>query len=109
MRQNMQLMTMERDRELGFADGDVMEPIHGAGHNNVLHRLHVLLRGRYKWAILLAIIGAAGGAVLGWRAGKKEYQSMGQIHVMPVLPKLIYETGEKGIMPMFDQFVETQT
>ncbi len=109
MRQNMQLAITDRDRDLAFADMEAPEQILGVQHTNMIQRIHLLLRGRYKWAMALAMVGAACGAVLGWRAGNKLHMSIGQIRVVPVLPTILKQLDENGPMAMFDQFVETQT
>src|SRR4051794_14454183 len=103
MRQNMQLAVTDHERNLGFADMDSGEQILGGQpHASMMQRIHLLLRGRYKWAIALSMVGAACGSVLGWRMGAKQFMSSGQIHVIPVLPKVIYTDDEKGMLPMFD-------
>src|SRR3954465_15773859 len=107
MRQNMQLAVTDRERDLGFAEIDSQEPILGQQHANMLQRIHLLLRGRYKWAVALAIVGASCGGVLGYRLGSRLFMSSGQIHVVPVIPKILTTIDENGMMPMFDQFVDT--
>ena len=108
MRQNMQLAVTDRERDLGFAEMDPQEQILGPQHTNMFQRIHLLLRGRYKWAVALGIVGAACGAALGFRMGSKLFMSSGQIHVVPVLPTILKGLEENGMMPMFDQFVDTQ-
>jgi polysaccharide biosynthesis transport protein len=73
-----------------------------------LRRVHTLLRGRYLVAILLAILAAAGGAYLGYLSGAKVYSSSGLIRVAPVLPVVLYEIKDKGMLPMYETFVEAQ-
>ena len=71
-------------------------------------RLHLLLRGRYHWAVLLGLIGALGGAYLGFNFKKPEYQSTGMLRVRPVVPTILYANEDSGVMPMFKAFVESQ-
>lgn len=73
-----------------------------------LKRIHLLLRGRYHWAVLLSILLGTGAAIGGFRLGQKTYQSGGVIRVMPVVPKIMYSVDEKGQMPAFDTFVDAQ-
>jgi len=73
---------------------------------NPLHRLHRLFRNRYHWLVLVMIIGATIGGVMGYRNGKQTYQSQGIIEVKPQLPKLLYTNEQNAIMPMFDGYVQ---
>ncbi|MDP9174155.1 MAG: hypothetical protein M3O30_09860 [Planctomycetota bacterium] len=73
-----------------------------------IQRIHMLLRGRYHWAILLSLVLGTGGAIGGFRLGKKTYQSGGVIRVMPVVPKILYTVDEKGEIPAFDTYVDAQ-
>jgi uncharacterized protein involved in exopolysaccharide biosynthesis len=59
--------------------------------NKDLQRIHRLLRGRYKWACLLAFCLASTGAYLGYRLGHQTYQSTGVIRIMPVVDPNIYK------------------
>ena len=68
-----------------------------------------MLRGRYKWAVplvgVLAILGAAGG----WFSATPVYTSSGLIEIKPRVEAILYKTDDSSVMPMFDNFVETQT
>jgi Mrp family chromosome partitioning ATPase len=75
---------------------------------NPLAQAHALLRGRYWLAILLAIIGLGAGAVGGWYVQKPTYESNGLIRIKPSLPRVLYESDQNSVMPMFDSFVESQ-
>jgi Mrp family chromosome partitioning ATPase/uncharacterized protein involved in exopolysaccharide biosynthesis len=79
-----------------------------SARNDSLRKIHRLLRGRYKWAILLSLVLGTGGAYCGYRAGAKTYQSSGAVRVMPVVPKVLYTVDDKGLMPAFDAFVDAQ-
>jgi succinoglycan biosynthesis transport protein ExoP len=110
MRANMQLVPADRDRDhmLDYPDHEMGDPTAGQPHASILHRAHLLLRGRYKWAVLLGIVAGAGGGVVGWRSGQKLYSSTGWVHVTPTIPAVQFRTDENGILPMFDQYMETQ-
>ncbi len=75
---------------------------------NPLLVIHSLLRGRYWLAICLAILGAAIGAPIGYLTQKPTYQSVGVIRVHPILPAILYQTEQNGVMPMFDAFLASQ-
>lgn len=75
---------------------------------NPFKRLHQLLRGRYHWAILLGVVGALGGAFAGYNLTELRYQANGMIRVRPVVPTILYENEDSGVMPMFKAFVDSQ-
>jgi succinoglycan biosynthesis transport protein ExoP len=75
---------------------------------NPLILAHSLLRGRYWLAISLALIGAVVGAPAGRFSATPEYKSVGVIRVQPILPKILYQTEQNGVMPMFDAFIAAQ-
>jgi polysaccharide biosynthesis transport protein len=64
---------------------------------------------RYKWIliVLLMVLGPAAGYV-GWKSGQVEYTSSASIHVKPVLTRIMFNSEEKGVPPMFDSYVNTQ-
>ena len=59
-------------------------------------------------SILLALIGSAVGGLLGYRAVPPLYQSRGLIGINPVVSKMMYETEQSAVMPVFDAFISTQ-
>ncbi|MBX3177328.1 MAG: hypothetical protein KF886_08215 [Candidatus Hydrogenedentes bacterium] len=75
---------------------------------NPLLLVHKLLRGRYLIAIVLACILGPGGAAIGYFALPLEYTSNSTIRIAPVLPKILYESDQNSMMPMFDSFLNTQ-
>ncbi len=75
---------------------------------NPLLLLHRLLRGRYVIAIVLASLLGLIGAVGGYLALALEYQSTAQIRIAPVMPKILFESEQSSVLPMFDSFVQTQ-
>jgi Mrp family chromosome partitioning ATPase len=74
---------------------------------NPLLVVHALLRGRYAWAIGLAVLGAAIGAPIGYLLQKPEYKSEGLIKLEPYVD-VIGDRGSSGSMPGFDQFLQAQ-
>jgi len=67
-----------------------------------------LLRGRMRVALILGAALAAVGALAGSLLPKPLYRSVGLIDVAPKLPRILYESDEKGLLPMFDEFVASQ-
>jgi Mrp family chromosome partitioning ATPase/uncharacterized protein involved in exopolysaccharide biosynthesis len=95
---------MARDTVSIHSAEELAEP----GLADLAKRVHLLLRGRYLLVIAVCIIAGAAGAILGFRSGEITYRSAGQIRVSPTLPRVLYGDDEKGVMPMFDSFVDTQ-
>lgn len=78
------------------------------GEQNPLLLVHRLLRGRYVVALVLACVLAPLGAAVGYKVLMLEYQSTAQIRIAPVLPKVLFESEQSSVLPMFDSFVQTQ-
>lgn len=78
------------------------------GIGETLMRLHVRMRGRYLLTLILAVLLAVGLGYAGYMQGGRTYRSIGQIRIVPTLPRVMYATEDKGVMPMFDSFVQTQ-
>lgn len=76
--------------------------------DNPLLLVHKFLRGRYWLAILLACLLAPCGAAVSYFALKPEYTSNATIRIAPVLPKVLFESEQSNIMPMFDSYLQTQ-
>jgi len=49
-----------------------------------LQKMHRLLRGRYIWALLLALLLGGVGAYVGMKLGRRTYQSVGLVNIVPV-------------------------
>ena len=75
---------------------------------NPLLLLHKFLRGRYLLAIGLAVLLGPIGAAIGFMAVQLEYTSSATISIAPVLPKILFDSDETSMMPMFDSYVQTQ-
>ncbi|MFN4243191.1 MAG: hypothetical protein ACK4PI_08135 [Tepidisphaerales bacterium] len=67
-----------------------------------------ILRRRWWWVALLSAVLAPPAAYLGWTTGKRQYMSTGAVQVKPVLPRVLFATEDKGVMPMYESFVATQ-
>ena len=73
-----------------------------------ISKLHARLRGKYPWALLLAVMGALAGAIWGFHQRQPLYTSTAMLRVQPVLPHILYQTDRSGIMPMYEQYFSTQ-
>jgi len=61
---------------------------------NVLRRIQLLMRGRYHWAILLAVILGAIGGTAGYFAITPVYESVGLLQFKPNLPTILYRVED---------------
>lgn len=75
---------------------------------NPLLIAHRLLRGRYPYAIALGVVLGVIGAAAGYLVIKPEYESRGIIQVAPTLPKVLYESEDSSVPPLFASFVSAQ-
>lgn len=77
-------------------------------HVNPLLYVHSLLRGRYIHAAVLALLGLILGVMFGYELKKPTYQSTGMLRIRPNLPRILYQTEQSSVMPMFDAYVGSQ-
>lgn len=92
-------------------DLDPLRPASAGAHHaveNPLLQVHARLRGRYHWAAAIAALLAPVFAAAGWLAVKPQYQSTGIVRVAPTLPRLLYESEENQLPPLFDSYVAAQ-
>jgi|GEM_PF-1068364 len=82
--------------------GRVDEPVHP------FKTLHLFLRGRYWILVLMSVVLTPLGAWVGFKFGVKEYSVSGIIHIVPVKPKILYDTGG-GVIPMFAEFMNSES
>ncbi|MBS0197385.1 MAG: AAA family ATPase [Planctomycetes bacterium] len=75
---------------------------------NLLLVVHRHLRGRYLITILLSLIGGLGGAAAGYLLPQPKFRAEGMIRVQPVMPRVLYQSEESTLQPMFASFVSTQ-
>ncbi len=80
----------------------------GPPAKSLVVELHQRLRGRYLAAGVLAAALAPCLAAAGWFAMKPEYKSTGIVRVAPTLPRLLYESEENQLPPLFDSYVSAQ-
>lgn len=92
---------------------DLADPLAGyerpdAQAENIFLKLHRLLRNRYHWAILLALVGMGLGGFAAFRITEPFYTCNGLVHVRPVLSPVIRKTFENEQIPMFEQYLQSQ-
>lgn len=80
----------------------------GQAPANPLMQLHALLRGRYLWAVGLALLGMIAGGIAGYTAKEPTFRSSGLIRVRPSLPRILYQTEQSSVPPMFEASVAVQ-
>ena len=66
------------------------------------------LRGRYRLTILLALLLALCGSLIGYSVAPVKYESTGLIQFKPVLPTILYKSVENQPTPLYDSFVAAQ-
>ncbi len=87
--------------------GDV-DPVGATPPVNPLLQLHRIIRGRYPQVIAVAVVVGAICAIAGWMAVPPLYASQGWVRVFATQPRVLYQTEENQMMPMFDGFVRSQ-
>jgi Mrp family chromosome partitioning ATPase/uncharacterized protein involved in exopolysaccharide biosynthesis len=87
---------------------DAMSQRGAAPRQNAFRVIHGLLRGRYHWVIILGVVFGTVLAYLGYKHGSPIYTSSGSIRVNYVVPTLLYDNAETGMLPGFDAYVEAQ-
>lgn len=75
---------------------------------NILRVVHGSLRGRYPLVIALALVAAVAAGAAGFFAGRPMYRSEALVRIQPRLPKILHESEQTAITPMFTSFVNTQ-
>jgi Mrp family chromosome partitioning ATPase len=89
-------------------DMDVHEQPHGGGGVNVLHWVHYVLRGRYHWALLLALLLGGAAAYYLHEQVVPVYESRGTLRIRAYTPRLLYGNEASGRMPNFGTFMNEQ-
>jgi len=64
---------------------------------------------RFKWTVLLVAVLVAGPAMAAvWMLIVPEYKARGEVHVRPIIDRLVFRTDENGMIPLYTSFVNTQ-
>jgi len=87
--------------------GDV-DPAGATPPVNPLLQLHRIIRGRYPQVIAVGAVVGMLCAIAGWMAVPPLYASQGWVRVFATQPRVLYQTEENQMMPMFDGFVRSQ-
>lgn len=90
-------------------DHDLMmtRPESVAQQQNPLHAIHMRLRGRYPWVVLLSLLLGAGGAFGGLKLWKPVYRSSGQIEVQSYVPDIFPDPNSERPLPG-EQYIASQ-
>ncbi len=75
---------------------------------NPLLFVHRRMRGRYRYAIPLALVLAVLGGVAGYFVTKPMFESRGLIAIAPTGQKVLFDTEQNQMLPMFESFVSAQ-
>ena len=101
-------MNLARITDLPEQRADSPRPSPAHPNDRRMEIVHALMRGRYRWAILLAILLAVPAAWLGYKLGKPIYQSDVPIRVELTERRVLYADEEKAALPRDESFVTTQ-
>ncbi len=71
--------------------------------------ISVDLLWRYRWTMLLSFFLLAIPGVLGvWFVVKPQYRAVAVVEVSPVIPRLVFQTENSGVIPLYSQYLNTQ-
>ena len=105
---NRQLQRLQPHSTAALPQVGEAPPPPAASHESPLWRLHALLRGRYILTVLLGLVGAVAGGVLGYRQVELQYRSEGLLRIQPYVNPSLFVTDSPSVMPMFQEYVKTQ-
>lgn len=87
-------------------DGGVAMP--GTEEPRPLARIHSLLRGRYLLTMILALLLGGGAGVATYLMWKPRYQSVAQVRVAPIVPRILFRSEQNDVMPMYEGYIGSQ-
>jgi len=58
--------------------------------------------------LLLAVVLIPVGAMVGFRYGHRQYRSVGIVRIVPVTSRILFDTGDNGQIPMYDQYIDAE-
>ena len=100
-------------QKMNTAAAVVISPPHNAHGGsaipiNPLHSVHLALRGKYLWSIVLGLI--CGGAIgaIAWRLAKPIYHAEGLLRIAYSLPEVVQETDQNKPLAQFDTYLQSQ-
>jgi capsular exopolysaccharide synthesis family protein len=63
----------------------------------------------YRRTALITLLAVAGPAVaMVWMLEKPGFEAIGQVRVRPIIPRLVFNTGENGTIPFYEAYLNTQ-
>lgn len=95
----------------GSEPGTTLAPAGGgptAPQDLPIRKLHRMLKGRYPLAIGCTLAGMVLLGALGWVSAKRDYASTGIVQIRAYVPKILYQTEQAGVLPMFDSYLGAQ-
>lgn len=95
----------EQNNDLRF---ELITDTHETTVEDPLQFIRRKLRGRYRVTLLLALLLALCGSILGYTIAPVKYESTGLIQFKPALPTILYQSQENQPTPLFDSFVSAQ-
>jgi succinoglycan biosynthesis transport protein ExoP len=64
---------------------------------------------RFKWTFIIVFILVSIPAVLFiWTQIVPKYRAKGEVHVRPIIPRLVFNTEDNGMIPLYNSYVNTQ-
>jgi len=81
---------------------------HDPHQGNLFASIHRSLRGRYLWAVILAVVLGACGAIGGYKIAHPLYTSNAYIQIHPKLSSVLYEIEETRRIDMFDSVASAE-
>ncbi|MEO6435260.1 MAG: hypothetical protein ABIP55_05810 [Tepidisphaeraceae bacterium] len=75
---------------------------------NPLLLVHEAMKGKYRLALALALLGGVIGAAVGYFASPPLFATTAQVQIKPNLPRILYQNEQNEQIPRFESFVESQ-
>jgi len=64
---------------------------------------------RFKWTLLAVFVLVAAPAIVAiWTQVVPKYRARAEVRVQPILPFLVFQTEDSGMIPLYSSFVNTQ-
>jgi len=79
-----------------------------AAQGDALKAIHRHLKGHYRLAVALALVGATIGSFVGFKLSPPEYRSEGSVRIAYSLPLSTQNTGQQMPMTLFDAYIRSQ-
>ena len=65
------------------------------------------MKRRKILALVVFVLVAAPAITIIWTQIEPQYQAKGEVRVRPVIPRLVFETDDNGMIPFYESFVNT--